>query len=139
MPTKHNPVVLTSLTLNISALCETGLACFQRVFARSDLEYLCILCTSFKPNLSHFVTQVLESVRLGILKYLVLSGDNIKGWLKIWDFYEEPRLLSLDIHRSESILRELSHTSVLDVQRLIHTSPLVALHLGNIHLKQSSD
>ncbi|KAF9020748.1 hypothetical protein BGZ52_002321, partial [Haplosporangium bisporale] len=39
---EHHPQVLTSLTLNIFELSESGLTCIQRVLSQSDLEHLCI-------------------------------------------------------------------------------------------------
>lgn len=71
MATKYSPAVLTLLTLDISALCEITLACIQRIVARSDLEYLCILCTTFDSILSHVIAHILQSVKWRKLKYLM--------------------------------------------------------------------
>ncbi|KAG0346883.1 hypothetical protein BG005_000469, partial [Podila minutissima] len=137
--TKHHLTILTSLSLNVSALSETGLACIQRALARSDLGYLCIVCTSLDPILSRPIRKILENVPWHSLKFLVLSGENIDGWLKIWTLTETPRLTRLDIYGSGSVLHELSHSSILTVHRLIYSSPLMDLHFGNICLQDKSD
>lgn len=86
--TEHNPSVLTWLSLDISSLTEVGLAYMQQVLARSDLEYLCILCTSLEPVLEQSITQVLASVPWHTLKKLVLTGENIDGWLRYLEYRE---------------------------------------------------
>ncbi|KAG0336815.1 hypothetical protein BG000_006116, partial [Podila horticola] len=137
--TKHHPTILTSLSLHVFALTETGLACVQRALARSSLGYLCIMCTPFEPILSQSIAKILENVPWHSLKFLVLTGENIDGWIKIWTPTEAPRLLRLDLDGSGSVLRELSHSSVLAVHRLIYSSSLVDLHLGNVYLQDIND
>ncbi|KFH74015.1 hypothetical protein MVEG_01228 [Podila verticillata NRRL 6337] len=137
--TQQHPSVLASLTLDISALSETGITCFQQVLARSDLSYLCILCTPFESALSQYIAKILQNVRWQTLRYLVLTGEHIDSWLSIWSIKSVPRLLRLDIFGSSSVLQQLSHSSVLVVHQMIYTSSLVELHLGNIHLQNRSD
>lgn len=137
--TKHHPSILISLSCDISALSKSGLACIERVLARSPLDYLCVLCTSFESIMSKFITHFLRHVPWHTLKYLVLSGENIDGWLRIWDMAEAPRLLRLDINGSGSVLRELSHAGVLVLHRMIYESPLAEFHLGNVYLQDKGD
>ncbi|KAI9231675.1 MAG: hypothetical protein BYD32DRAFT_430245 [Podila humilis] len=137
--TEHHPQVLTSLTLNIFALSESGLVCIQRVLAQSDLEHLCIVCVPLLDILRQSIADVLLSVRTNTLKHLVLSGENIDGWLKIWSLDDMPRLLRLDIYGSGLNTQEISHAGVMTLFRLIHSSALVELNLKNIRLQEQRD
>ncbi|KAF9206877.1 hypothetical protein BGZ59_011444, partial [Podila verticillata] len=136
---EHHPQVLTSLTLNILELSESGLVCIQRVLAQSDLEHLCIVCVPLIDMLRQSIANVLLSVRTHTLKHLVLSGENIDGWLKIWSLDDTPRLLRLDIYGAGLNSQEISHAGVLTLLRLSHTSALVELNLKNIRLQEQRD
>lgn len=136
---EQHPSVLTSLTLDTSSLSEIGLACIKRVFARSDLEYLCILCGSFTPILSPSIAQALLSLSWHSLKTLVLTGENINGWLDLWPPVFTPRLLSLHVQGTGPSMTELSHGSVLAVHRLLYVSSLQELHIGNVGLQDERD
>lgn len=139
MATEHHASVLISLTLDVSALSELGIVCIQRILARSNLEYFCILCTSFEPKVSHHISQSLMSVPWRTLRQLVLTGENIDGWLQQWPSVFSPRLLSLQIQGSTPSLTKLSHASVLAIHRMIFESPLEELHVGNVAFQDEAD
>lgn len=62
MTTEHHSSVLTSLTRDVSTPSEPGIACIQRALTQSNLEYPCILCTSFVPSVCHPIAQAFLSV-----------------------------------------------------------------------------
>lgn len=137
--TQHHPSALTLLTLDITRLSSIGLVSIQQVLCQSQLERLHVICTPFKRDLSCAVTLVLASVQWSKLKSLAFSGDNIERWIQSWSCDIAPRLLSLGIHGTESLLQELSHSSALFIHRLLYSSPLVELSLENIRLKEDRD
>lgn len=137
--TENHPAVLTSFTLDISDLSEAGLAYIERVLSRSDLEYICILCVQFKPALYYAVARVLQNVLRYSLKTLVLTGENIDGWLQLWPVAFDLRLQSLHIQGTGPSLNRLSHASVMVIHQLLYESPFVELHFGNIYLQGTSD
>lgn len=139
MATQHHPSVLISFTLDISQISLSGLVFVQNVLGKSSLDTLHVVCTSLEPMLSHPIAQLLRSVQWSTLKSLVLSGDNINGWLKIWSLDDTPRLLRLEMHGSRSILQELSHSNVLTVAHLVYTSQIEDLHLENVQLQDKRD
>ncbi|KAG0340651.1 hypothetical protein BG000_011429 [Podila horticola] len=138
MATKQHPLVLTIFTLDVSQLSQVGLSSIQEVFGRSNLEQLQVVCTPV-DSLSQSITQVLGFVQWNTLKSLTLSGDDIDEWCQLWPSSVSPRLLSLQVNGSSSVIQELSHSSVLFLQHLIFSSPLVELHLKNVQLQDKRD
>ena len=63
--------------LDISSLSRIGLGHIENVLRRSRLERLEIVCTTFNPNLSRCIAQLLGSIQWSTLKCLILSRDNI--------------------------------------------------------------
>ncbi|KAG0033745.1 hypothetical protein BGZ82_005991 [Podila clonocystis] len=140
LATKQHPSILTLLTLDISQLSRTGLASVKKVLGRSTLEHLNIVCTHFDSRLSNVITQVLGSIQWGALKSLVISGSNIDEWLQLWPHPQDAHLLCLQIQGSRSnIAQKLSHSSVLFLDQVIFSSPLVELHLKNVELEDECD
>lgn len=139
MATMQHPLVLKLASLDITRMSRDGVTSVQNILHRSRLEYLRIVCSSMDPNLSDSVAQVLGSVQWDTLKSLVLSGDTIDNWIRLWPSPVAPRLLYLDIRGTGSTLQKLSHASVLWILQLVHMSTLAELHLGNIQLQNKSD
>ncbi|KFH74050.1 hypothetical protein MVEG_01263 [Podila verticillata NRRL 6337] len=137
--TQHHPSALTLLTLDITRLSSIGLVSIQKVLCQSRLERLHVVCTPFKSDLSCAVTLILASVRWSSLKFLAFSGDNIERWIQSWPWDIAPRLLSLGVHGTESLLQDLSHSSALFIHRLLYSSPLVELSLENVRLREDHD
>ncbi|KAF9312921.1 hypothetical protein BG006_004260, partial [Podila minutissima] len=116
-----------------------GLASVQNVLHRSRLEYLHILCTSFDTT-SESTTQILGSVHWLTLKSLILSGDNIDEWIRLWPLpIVAPQLMRLQIRGAEPTEQELSHASALFVHQLVYAHPLMELHLKHIHFEDKHD
>ncbi|KAF9309183.1 hypothetical protein BG003_010083 [Podila horticola] len=109
------------------------------ILRRSSLEYLSIVCTPFDPILSDSIAEVLDSVQWFTVKWLVLSGENIDGWLQLWSHAAAYQLLFLAIQGAGPNLQELSHSSVLFVHHLIATGMLLELHHQNIELQEKND
>jgi hypothetical protein len=132
-------LVLPSFTLDTTTLPQTGLAHLQGIFSHCILEKLVIKCDSIDINLSDPVAKVLESVQRTMLASLTLSGDNINQWFQLLAKVDEPRLKTLHIRGTKSVHQELSHVSVLFVERLIGTSSLMKLHIENVILQDKRD
>lgn len=148
MAIQQHTSILTFLKLDISQLSLHGLACIQRVLWQSRLEFLNVVCTTFDLRLSSSLAQILLSVNWSTLKSLVLSGDHIEEWIQLWVTYDQlsgcatqvaPQLLSFTIQGSGSALQLLSHSSVLFIHQLIHSSPLVELYFKNVLLQDKRD
>lgn len=140
MATNQHPSILSLLALDVSLLSSSGLVSVQKVLGRSTLEHLNIVCTCFDSSMSDSIAQVLGSIQWGTLKSLVLSGNNIDAWLRLWPCPQDARLLCLQIRGSwTNTAQELSHTSVLFLEMVIFASPLVELHLENIDLEDECD
>lgn len=137
--TRHDPWVLNSFTLDISILSCVGIYSLQDVFRVSNLEYLVVACNAFDTSLSTAVRDVLGSVKWPTIKSLVLLGDNIDMWMQLWPPAIDPRLLYVDIHGSESVLQQLSHSSVLFLHQLISSSPVMELRLKNVQMHDKRD
>ncbi|KAG0340985.1 hypothetical protein BG000_010535 [Podila horticola] len=137
--TQQHPSILSSLTLDISHISRVGLTSLQNILRRSSLEYLSIVCTPFDPILSDSIAEVLDSVQWFTVKSLVLSGENIDGWLQLWSHAAAYQLLFLAIQGAGPNLQELSHSSVLFVHHLIATGMLLELHHQNIELQEKND
>lgn len=138
MVTEQHPLVL-DLILDITELSMVGLSSVQNFLRRSSLEQVNILCSPFEPTMSAAITKVLCSVQWSVLKSLVLSGDSINDWIRLWTPGAAPGLLSLEIRGTGSTLQELSHSSVLFLHELVSTSLLVELRLENVVLQDKYD
>ncbi|KAF9314029.1 hypothetical protein BG006_004033, partial [Podila minutissima] len=138
MATKQHPFALTMFTLDVSRLSRVGLSSIEKVFSRSNLEWLHVVCTPV-DSLSQSITKVLGSVQWNTLKSLSLSGDEVNEWCQIWLSSVSPWLLSLQIQGSSSYAQDLSHLNVLFLQQLIFSSPLVELCFWNFQLQDKHD
>lgn len=139
MATQQHPSVLTLFTLDISRLTRTGFASVQHIFARSDLEYLKIICTPIASELHDAIGQVLASLQWSTLKSLVLFGDSIDEWIKLWPTPVGSQISCFTIQGSGSAPQELSHLSVLWIHRLVYVSPLVMMHITDVQLQDYLD
>jgi len=139
MATEQHPLALTMFTLDLTQLTDIGLASVKRIFGRSNLEYLQIICTPITPNLCDSLSQVLHSIQWSALKSLVLCGDNIDEWIKLWSAPVASQLLYFTICGSGSTLQELSHPSVLFIHQLVYLSLLVDMKFENVQLQDKRD
>lgn len=140
MATQQHPSVLNLLSLDITRLSRDGLASVQNILHRSRLEHLNIVCTRFDPTMTESISQVLGSVQWPSLKSLVLSGNNIDEWIKLWELSPVvPQLLCLHVQGTGSAEQELSHTSVLFLHQLVYAASLLELHLEHIQLQDKRD
>ncbi|KAF9381801.1 hypothetical protein CPB97_007570 [Podila verticillata] len=139
MATYQHPSVLKLFTLDASQLSRNGLDSVQKVLRRSNLEHLNIICNSVDTTKSKSIAQVLDSVQWGTLKSLVLSGNSTNDWMDLWPATEEPRLFSLQIRGTGSAPQELSHSSVLFIHQLAHSSPLGRLEFEGVQMQDKHD
>lgn len=74
-----------------------------------------------------------------MLKSLTLTGDDINVWIQHLPTIVASRLLSVEIRGTDSKAPQLSHASVLCLQRLVQANPQVGLKFDNIQLQDQSD
>lgn len=111
LATKQCHSLLVSLTLNVSQLPRASPSCVQDVLCRTTLEHLHVVCTPFDISLSDAIVRVLGLIEWVTIKSLVLSGGNVDQRMQLWPPVAEPHLLCFDIHGTESMLQQLSHSS----------------------------
>lgn len=138
MATRKYPSVLTLFSLDVSQLSRVGLSSVQEVLERSILEHLHVICTPVDSQVDS-ISQVLDAVPWSSLKSLVFSGNSIDEWMSLWPSPIAPRLLSLQIRGNWPNVQELSHASVVLLQQLIYSSPLMELHFRNVQLQDKRD
>lgn len=107
--------------------------------SRNNLEGLYVVCRPVDSSLSKSLAQVLGSINWIALQSLVLSDENIDEWLQLWPSAVSIRLRNLTLHGEEPALQELSHPSVLFIQRLISMSPMEELRFKNVQLQDKRD
>ncbi|KAF8926936.1 hypothetical protein BGZ52_005038, partial [Haplosporangium bisporale] len=137
--TQHHPSVLTLFTLDMSQLSAVGCNSMEMVLRRSRLEHFNVMCGLIDSSLSNSITQVLGSLQWFTLKSLVLSGNRIDEWIKLWSPPVSPQLHSLQVRGTGATQQELSHISVLFIHQLVYASSLLELHLEHIQLQDKSD
>lgn len=76
------------------------------------------------------LSQTLDSLSWFTIEILNLSGDNINQWIQLLTEIDTPRLKFLDICGADLEQQELSHLSVLFVQRLISGSMFERLFIA---------
>ncbi|KFH74192.1 hypothetical protein MVEG_01405 [Podila verticillata NRRL 6337] len=138
MATQQHSTVLTLFTLDASWLTCDGLASVQNILSRSSLEHLHVVCTRFDPSVSESIAQVLSSVPWLTPKSLVVSGDKIDEWLKLWPLPIDSQLLCLQI-RGAGDLQDLSHSCVLLIHQMVSSGLLIELNLTNVQLQDERD
>ncbi|KAG0098458.1 hypothetical protein BGZ93_011432 [Podila epicladia] len=141
------PTVLASFTMDVSKLSLRGLALLEGVVQRSTIERLHIRCVKVKEDRKSIVGNVLAAVQWATLKSLVLSGDNIDAWIRLWDDHGKlsentakwirqwpygPRLMRLELQGTAVTENRLEHKSLLALHRLVYCCRLVQLKLDNI-------
>ncbi|KFH74092.1 hypothetical protein MVEG_01305 [Podila verticillata NRRL 6337] len=132
-------LVLTSFDLDIVPTLPKDFVHIQNLLRLSRLERLCIICAYFDPRLSASVVQVHQSVQWSSLKSLVLFGSNIDTWIQLISTIVSPRLQSLSVCGTKSTSQNLSHSSILYIQRLFDVNPLLRLKFENILLRHKYD
>ncbi|KAG0015699.1 hypothetical protein BGZ82_001316, partial [Podila clonocystis] len=137
--TRQHPSILTTFTLDMSSLTGRGLAGIQKILSQSSLEFLNVVCTLFHPDLSEIIAQVLGSIQWPTLKSLVLSGDSIDQWIRLWPSASAPWLLNLNISGTGSAPQELSHASVLFIHKVAYASPMMECRLQNVQPQDKHD
>ncbi|KAG0342019.1 hypothetical protein BG000_007212 [Podila horticola] len=130
---KFYPSVLTSFTLDVSKLSLKGLALLEGVVQRSAIERLHIRCVKVKDTRKPAVGKVLAALQWTTLKSLVLSGDNVDAWIRLWENHGElienstkwirqwpysPRLMRLELQGTGVKEERLSHQKMQDAALL---------------------
>ncbi|KAG0340931.1 hypothetical protein BG000_010735 [Podila horticola] len=118
---------------------QIGLVCIESVLRRTRLEHLIVRCKPIDSRQFGHIVQLLGSVQCDTLKSLVLSGDSINEWLKLWPTAFTPQLLSLVMNGIGSPPQELSHANVVFVHYLVFASLLLELKFVNIQLEYVQD
>ncbi|KAF9428769.1 hypothetical protein BGZ94_001089 [Podila epigama] len=157
---KCHPGVLSSLTVDTTALTESGALALRGVMLRSSLEHLRILCHPVAKHMRGSVGQILDGILWQTLKSLELSGYAIDEWLHLWsakmsdrarrreDVFDvqfqsllsETKLLRLCIQgEAGGRPTELSHTAVLFIHQLIYLHPLQELEIVNVCFQEEKD
>ncbi|KAF9288343.1 hypothetical protein BGZ74_000940 [Mortierella antarctica] len=131
-------LALPLFTLDTTTLSQPNLACVQKIFSRCILEKLVIKCDRIDLNMSKLVARALDSVHWSLLENLWLSGDDINQWLQLLANIDTPRLTTLQIRGTRS-QQELSHASVLSIERLIGSSSLAELYFNCVLLQDQRD
>ncbi|KAF9323343.1 hypothetical protein BG006_001550, partial [Podila minutissima] len=91
-------------------------------------------------HLCDVVAQMLHYISWFTLKTLSIIGDNIDGWMQHPpSVVDAPRLMSVSIHGTDFEASQLSHASVLNVQRLIQANPRTELKFENVQLQDTCD
>jgi hypothetical protein len=139
LETEGPKLVLPSFTLDITALSQTSLAHVHEIFSHCILEKLVVKCHPIDLNMSERVAKVIDSVHWSLLEHLWLSGDNINQWIQLLAKFNMPRLKTLQIRGTKLVWQELSHASVLSVERLIVTNSLTELYFNDVLLRDQRD
>ncbi|KAF9292835.1 hypothetical protein BGZ74_000155 [Mortierella antarctica] len=132
-------LVLPSFMLDTTTLLQTDLARVQKILSQCCLKKLVVKCDLIKLNVSDPVVQVLDSMQWSLLEHLILSGDNINQWIQLLAKIDMPQLKTLQIWGTKSMQQELSHESVLFIERLIGTSSLSELYFDDVLLQDQRD
>lgn len=148
------PSVLKGFHLDVSTLTRQGLGQIKNILRRSALEQLHIQCVDIDPSLKQSIARVLTAVPWPTIKSLVFSGDKIDLWIQLWAThgnlrvvgheparftFHRPHLLCLFIHGTSVSEQPLSHASALAIHGLVYISPLLELHLENVHFQDERD
>jgi len=136
---KNAILVFPSFHLNVDTLFEHGPTHLQRILSYCRLGALVVECDPFDSSLSDLITQVFRSVQWSTLKSLDLCCDNINDWIPFMANVDAPCLKSLGIWGSELVQQELTHSSVLIVERFIKSSPLEAVRFQHVQLQDTRD
>ncbi|KAF8922886.1 hypothetical protein BGZ52_010753, partial [Haplosporangium bisporale] len=150
---KIYPSVLASFTLDVSKLSLRGLANLKEVVQRSSIERLHIRCVRVRDSRKAPVGSVLAALQWTTLKSLVLSGDNIDVWIRLWQDHGQlfensgrwimqwphsPRLMRLEMQGTGVRNDRLSKQSLLALHRLVYCCRPVQLKLDNVVSEDAS-
>ncbi|KAF9211137.1 hypothetical protein BGZ59_008475 [Podila verticillata] len=150
---KIYPSVLASFTLDVSKLSLRGLANLKEVVQRSSIERLHIHCVRVRDSRKAPVGSVLAALQWTTLKSLVLSGDNIDVWIRLWQDHGQlfensgrwimqwphsPRLMRLEMQGTGVRNDRLSKQSLLALHRLVYCCRPVQLKLDNVVSEDAS-
>ncbi|KFH63795.1 hypothetical protein MVEG_10488 [Podila verticillata NRRL 6337] len=132
-------IFLAPFTLDFATLSRSSLESLKRIFSYCCLEKLIVKCDD-PIDLSVFdpIASVLDSVPWLTLKHLYLSEDSVSYWIRLLINVNALRLKSLNLRGAHLVRQELTHSSMLFVERLMDTNPLV-VHLEDIQLQDPHD
>ncbi|KAG0346442.1 hypothetical protein BG005_000737 [Podila minutissima] len=133
-------IASTSFSLDVVSPSRQSFERYQGILRVSEFEHLHVVCTPFDLDLCDAFAQMLHSISWFTLKTLSIIGDNIDGWMQhLPSVVDAPRLMSVSIHGTDSEASQLSHASVLNVQRLIQANPRTELKFENVKLQDTCD
>lgn len=89
MATSHYPLVLTHFSLDVTFLTERGMASVRNVLKRSRLESVDVNCGPIQSELRESLCLLLEPMNESSITSLVLKGNNVDGWLRLWGTIEK--------------------------------------------------
>ncbi|KAG0342766.1 hypothetical protein BG000_001626 [Podila horticola] len=85
----QRPLVLKHFALNITFLTDHGLASLRNVLQRSRLKSVRVNCGPIQPEVRETLYLLLKSMNKSTLHSLILEGNNVDGWLRLWGTIEE--------------------------------------------------
>ncbi|KAG0331875.1 hypothetical protein BG000_010522 [Podila horticola] len=132
-------LVLPSFMLDTATLTQTRPEQIRTILSHCILEKLVVKCALTGLNVPDLVAKALNSVHWSLLGHLMLSGDNVDQWIQFLARIDAPRLNTLQIQGTKLVHQELSHASVLFVERLIGTTSLMKLHFKDVVLQDKRD
>lgn len=89
--------------------------------------------------MTNFLREIFDVIRWSALDSLSLYGDHINNWIILLTSVDFPQLTNLEIRGTDMLQQQLSHSSVLFVQRLLESIPLEELHIRNIQSQNKQD
>ncbi|KAG0340654.1 hypothetical protein BG000_011432 [Podila horticola] len=132
-------LTLPSFTLDTVTLSQTRFEQVRMILSHCIVEKLVIKCDLIDLSMTDIGAKVLGSVQWTMLDSLTLSSDNINQWIQLLAKFDELRLKTLQIWGTKSVQQELSHESVLFVERLIGTNSRMKLHFKHVLLQDQQD
>ncbi|KAI9239600.1 MAG: hypothetical protein BYD32DRAFT_410711 [Podila humilis] len=89
MATSRYPLVLAHFSLDITFLTDRGMASVRNVLERSRLKNVHVNCGPIQSEVRESLCLLLESMNESSITSLVLEGNNVDGWLRLWGTIEK--------------------------------------------------
>ncbi|KAF9396507.1 hypothetical protein CPC16_001189 [Podila verticillata] len=89
MATSRYPLDLAHFSLDITFLTDRGMASVRNVLERSRLKSVHVNCRPIQSEVRESLCLLLESMNESSITSLVLEGNNVDGWLRLWGTIEK--------------------------------------------------
>lgn len=121
MISSQRPLVLKHFALDITFLTDHGLASLRNVLQRSRLKSVRVNCGPIQPEGRETLYLLLKSMNKSTLQSLILEGNNVDGWLRLWGTIEElPRWQLKQFEMTGKVRwQALDRSNMLLIQHLI--------------------